>query len=153
MTYYVKNHFSSFWIMLYLHLINDRVMKYNTSNRHIYSKYLRTQIMHLGRSANKLEIQVLRTSMQNFMCPFIVMMLTWQCSVNIFWMIHINKLINMLYKPFFNPPQGSMMVFNKISYPYVWMSFICVCLFHQVSCQITIHSKFVNIFKFCEKKA
>jgi hypothetical protein len=32
--------------------------------------------MCCDRSASNLEIQVFKTSMQNFMCPFIVMMLT-----------------------------------------------------------------------------
>jgi hypothetical protein len=40
--------------------------------------------MHLDKSVSKLEIQVLKISMQNFMCPFIVMMLTHQCNVNEF---------------------------------------------------------------------
>jgi len=121
MTSYIGNCFSSFKKMLYLHLINDGVTEDNTSNRHI-GWCLKTQIMHLDRSASKiLEFQVPKTSMQNFMCPFIVVMLTCQCSINIFWIIHINKLLNMLCKPFFNPPQSSMMVFNKFSHPYVWM--------------------------------
>jgi hypothetical protein len=32
--------------------------------------------IHHDKSANNLKIQVLKTSMQNFMCPFIAMMLT-----------------------------------------------------------------------------
>ncbi len=121
MTSNIGNNFSSFKTMLYLHLINDGVMEDNTSNGHI-DWCLRTQIMHPNKSANKiLEIQVLKISMQNSMCPFIVMMLTCQCNVNIFWMIHINKLLNMLCKPIFNPPQSSMMVSNKFSHPYIWM--------------------------------
>jgi hypothetical protein len=120
MTSCTRNCFSNFKKMLYLHLINDVVMEDNTSNRHI-DWCLRTRIMHLDRSAKLfLEIQVPKTSMQNFMCPFIVMMLTCQCNVNIFWRIHITKLFSMLCKPFFNPPQSSMMVFNKFSHAYVW---------------------------------
>jgi len=119
MTSYTRNCFLSFKKMLYLHLINDVVMEDNTSDRHIDS-CLKTRMRHHDRNAKLfLEIQVPKTSMQNFMCPFIVMMLTCQCSVNIFWRIHINKLFNMLCKPFSNPPQSSMMVFNKISHPYV----------------------------------
>ncbi len=126
MTYYVGNHFSSFKTILYLHLINDGVMEYNMSNRHIYWCF-RTWIMHLDKSVSKLENQVLKISMQSFMCSFIVMMLTHQCSVNIFWMIHINKLFNMFYKPFFKPPQSSMMVFNKFfHHMFEWFSFVCV---------------------------
>jgi hypothetical protein len=121
MTSCAKNYFSSFKTMFYLHLISDGVMENNTSNKHI-DFYLKTWIMHPDRSASKiLEIQVLKTNMQNFMCPFIVMLLICQCSVNIFWMIHINKLLNVLCKPFFNAPQSSMMVFNKFSHLNVWM--------------------------------
>jgi hypothetical protein len=101
--------------------------------------------MHLDKTANNLEIRVFKTSMQNFMCPFTVMMLICH-SVNKFWMIHI-KLFNMLCKHFLNPPQNSMMVFN-ISHSYVWMIFICVSFLpnfmsNRNSLQI---SWFVNIF-------
>jgi hypothetical protein len=49
-------------------------------------------------NASNLEIQVLKTSMQNFMCPFIVMALICY-SVNKFWTIHF-KLLNVLCKLF-----------------------------------------------------
>jgi hypothetical protein len=74
MTSYARNHFSSFKTILYLHLINGGVMEDNTSNKHI-DWCLKTPIMHHDRSANNLEIQVLKINIQNFMCPFIVMML------------------------------------------------------------------------------
>jgi len=97
--------------------------------------------MHLNKSASQLEIQVLKISMQNFMCPFNVLMLTCQCKVNIFWMIHINKLLNMLCKPFLTP--------HKVQWWY--LTNFPIHMFKW--CQITIHNKFVNIFKFCEEKA
>jgi hypothetical protein len=141
MTSCTRNHFSSFRKMLYLHFINDVVMEDNTSNRHI-DWCLRTWIMHHDKNANKiLEIQVPKSSMQNFMCPFIVMMLTCQCSVNIFWRIHINKLFNLLCKPFLIPHKVQR--WNLTNFP--------IHMFEE--CKITTHNKFVNIFKLCEERA
>ncbi len=61
----------------------------------------------------------------------------------------------MLCKPFFNPPQSSMMVFN-ISHSYVWMIFVCVCVFYHWSFTSNHNSlqiwSFVNLC-ICEEKA